>query len=227
MNKEGTFGTYEAICLTTIIMVTKIFFTSISTLVEVEGTAAWYGSIISCLVSLFFFYLLYLLMKRFPGQDITQIFETVLGKVIGKVLTLLFSAYFLYYAASNLREFIEMLKAYNLPYTPPSLLITGFIAVSALIAYYGLEGIARISGILFIPVILGIVIILLLDIPYYDIDYIKPYFGYGIQNTIVTSVLRSSAYDEFFILAIIINSIHGLKTFKKAGVISIVSDFEN
>lgn len=222
MNNKVSFGTYEAVCLTTLMMIAKVFYASLSVIIKAEGTAAWYGTIISCITSLIVFYLMYLLLKRFPGLDITQVFEAVLGKVAGKILNLLFCTYVLFYAAANLREFIEMIKAYNLPYTPPSILIFGFIAVASLIAYFGLEGVARISAIVFIPVISGIAIILVLSIPYYDVDYLKPYWGYGFQKTLETGFLRSSAYEEFFILAIFINSIHGLKVFKKAGIISIV-----
>lgn len=221
MSSEGNFGTYEAICLTTLLMINKIFYTSVSGIVEILGTAAWYGTIISCIVTLFFFYLLYLLMKRFPGHNITQIFEIVLGKFVGKIVTLSFCSYMVYFSASTLREFIEMIKVYNLPYTPPSFLIFTFLIVSSIIAYYGLEGIARISAIVFIPIILGMIIILLLNIHYYDLDYLKPFLGYGMKKTVVTGTLRSSAYDEIIILAIIINSI-GLKSFKKAGVLSII-----
>ncbi len=222
MNKEGTFGTYEAVCLVSMIIIVKIFYTSITVIVNIEGTSGWYGTIISCITSMFLFSLLYMLMKRFPGMDITQICEAILGKIIGKAFTLIFSAYVLYYAASNLREFIEMIKTYNLPYTPPSILICAFIAVCIIIAYFGLEDIARVSGILFAPVMICIIIILLLAIPYYDLDYIKPYLGYGLKKTIITGMLRSSAYSEVFILTIIINSIHGLKAFKKVGIISLL-----
>lgn len=221
-NKQGTFGTYEAVCLVSMIIIVKIFYTSITIIVNLEGTSGWYGTIISCITSMLLFSLLYLLMKRFPGMDITQIFEKILGKIAGKVVTLIFSAYVLYYAASNLREFIEMIKTYNLPYTPPSLLIFGFIAVCTIIAYFGLENIARLSGILFVPVIICILIILLLAIPYYDPDYLKPYLGYGLGKTITVGILRSSAYSEVFILTIIINSIHGLKAFKRVGITSIL-----
>ncbi len=223
MNKIDKFGTYEAISLVMILMITKIFYTSIAVLIKAEGTAAWYGTLVSCVTSLFFFFLLYLLMKRFPGKNIIQIFEVVMGKIIGKVLILGFCAYFLYYAASNLREFIEMIKAYNLPYTPPSILMIGFISVSAIIAYYGLEGIARVSKIVFIPILVGLALILLLASPFYDPDFLKPYLGYGLQKTLAIGFLRSSAYEEFFVLAIIITSIHGLKTFKKVGILSIIS----
>ncbi len=222
ISREGTFGTFEAVCLTVIVMMTKIFYTSISLTIKSEGTSGWYGTIISCLLSLVFFSLIYLLMKRFPGMDITQIFETVLGKVFGKILTLCFAAYGLFSASANLREFIEMIKIYNLPYTPPSILIFGFIAVCAIVAYTGLECLARMASIFLVPVLIGILLILVLASPYYNIDYLKPYLGYGFMQTLKTGVLRSSAYDEVFILTIIITSLHNLKSFKKAGYFSIL-----
>ncbi len=221
-NREGSFGTYEAVCLTSIMIITKIFYTSIAVIIKLEGTSGWIGTIISCITSLFLFSLICVLMKRFPNMDLTQIFEAVIGRFVGKLLTLLFSAYLLYYAASSLREFIEMIKAYNLPYTPPSFLIFGFIAVCAIVTYYGLEGIARISGIFFIPIIAALIIILLLSIPNYDLDYLKPYLGFGVKKTVTTGVLRCSAYDEVVILAFIINSVHGYKIFKKAGYTSLI-----
>jgi len=221
-NRQGYIGTYEAVCLTSIMMITKIFYTSIAVIVKIEGTSGWYGTLISCMTSLIMFSFIFLLLKRFPHMDITQIFEAVIGRVAGKILTLLFSAYMIFYAASNVREFIEMIKAYNLPYTPPSILIFGFIAVCAIVAYYGLEGISRISAIFFVPAIIGVALILILASPNYDFDYLKPYLGYGLKKTIVTGVLRSSAYDEVVILAFIINSVHGPKICKRAGYSSIL-----
>lgn len=221
-NSDGSFGTYEAICLTSIMMITKIFYTSIPVIIDIEGTSGWFGTIISCTMSLILFSFIYLLMKRFPKKDITQIFEAVVGRFAGKLLTLAFSSYILFYAASSLREFIEMIKAYNLPYTPPSVLIFGFIAVCSIVAYYGLEGIARISAIFFVPVVAALIFIVLLASPNYDIDYMKPYLGYGVRATVITGLLRCSAYDEVVILAFIINSIHGLKSFKRAGYSSIL-----
>lgn len=221
MIREGKFGLYETVCLTTILIVSKIFYTSISVIIKTMGTAAWYGTLVSSMVSMFFFLLLYLLMKRFPGKNIMEIFDIVLGSFMGKTLSLLFSAYILFYAGSSLREFLEMIKAYNLPYTQPSLIIGAFIAVSVLVAYYGLEGVARVSAIFFIPIIAGLAIILLLAIPYYDFDNLKPFGGYGIVRTLSIGFMRSSAYNEVFLLAIIINSIHGLKSFKRAGIISV------
>lgn len=221
MNKEGKFGLFEAVCLTTLVLITKNFYTSIRVLIKATGTAAWYTTLLSCATSMILFLFLYLLMKRFPARNLIEIFEDVTGKVVGKILALIFCGYFVYYAGSNLREFLEMIKAYNLPYTPPSLILFAFMLAVIVLAYIGIDGLARLSYISFFPIIIGLVLILVLAYPYYSIDYIFPIGGYGISKTLYQGFFRGSAYDEVVILAIIINSVHGLKIFKKAGLISL------
>lgn len=222
MIKEGKFGTAEAIYLITLVIASKAFYTSIRVMIKNSGTAAWYMTLVSGSVSLIFFLLISLVMKRFPGKNLVDIFELVTGRFFGKILTLLFSAYYVYYAGSSLREFLEMIKAYNLPYTPPSLIIFAFMAVVVILAYIGLEAIARLASVSFYPIFIGIAIILFLAFPYYHVRAVFPIGGYGIAETIKSGFFRSSAYDEVIILAFIINSINGVKTFKKVGVYSIV-----
>lgn len=222
MIKEGKFGLLEAICLTTLVIVPKIFYTSPMAITRDLGTAAWYGTIISCITSILFFMLLCLLMKRFPGKNLVEVFEASIGKLLGKAAAIIFCGYFLYYCGVNVREFLEMLKAFNLPYTPPSIILFAFLSIVALSAFYGLEGVSRLAYISFLPVMIGLLTILVLTSTYYNLDLIKPYLGHGLGKTLFTGFVRSSAYSEVVILAIIINSIHGLKNFKKAGLISLI-----
>lgn len=221
MMKEGRFGTMEAIALTTVVLVTKAFFTSIRVLVKATSTSAWFATLISCSVSILLFLLVYLLMKRFPNKELVEIFEIVTGKFVGKILALVFSGYFVYYAGSSLREFVEMIKAYVLPYTPPSAIIFAFLGVVVYFSYVGLEGIARMSYVSFIIVLVGLALILVLSLPFYDVDNLFPLAGYSLQTTLYAGLLRSSAYSDVIFLAFIINSIQGVKQFKKVGLISL------
>ncbi|UWG96216.1 endospore germination permease [Dehalobacter sp. DCM] len=223
MIKEGHFGFYEAYSLITIVLVTKIFYTSPLAIIRLLGTAAWLGTLISCCTALLFFVLLYFLMKRFPGSDLYHIFETVTGKFIGKILILIFTAYLVYFAGINLSEFIVILKIYTLPLSPSSFLIGAFLLITIVMGYVGLEGIARVSRVFVYPIIGGVILILLLAIPSYDFDYLKPYLGYGVQKTALVGLLRSSAYDEIVLLAVIIRSLHNVKLFKRVGFLSLLT----
>jgi spore germination protein KB len=222
MIKEGKFGFLEAFALVTIMVITKIFYTSPFAIIKELGTAAWYGTLISCLTSLLFFGLIYLLLKRFPGKDLYQVFEAVLGSKLGKTLILTFAVYFLYYAGVNIREFIGILKVYSKPLTPAEILAAALLLVAIALAYVGLEGIARTAYIFFYLIIGGLLIIIFLAIPAYELDYLKPWLGYGLDKTVLIGILRSSAYDEIIILGIIINSLHGLKNFKRIGVACLI-----
>ncbi len=222
MLKEGKIGLAEAVSITTLLIITKIFYSSTAVVVKKTGTAAWYMTIISFLTSMLLFTLVYILMKRFPGKNIIEIFQIVLGRFIGKSLGLGFSAFILYYSAMSLREFLELLKAYVLPYTPPSLIFASFICVTILLAYLGFEVIARVSYISIYPVLIGLGILLILASTYYKVDNIKPFFGYGLNTTMYNGVMRSSAYAEVMLLAVAMNTLKDTKTFKKAGYISLV-----
>lgn len=222
MIKEGKFGTFEAVSLIVNVLATKNFYTSIRVFIRSTGTAAWYSTLISCLTSIVLFLLVYMLMKRFQGKDLVEVFDEVTGKITGKTLSLVFVLYFIFYAGSNLREFLEMIKAYILPYTPPSLILSGFMVVVIALAYVGLEGIARMAAATFYVILTGFLLILVLAYPYYNIRAILPIGGYGIVNSLTTGFFRASAYDEVIILAFIINSVHGIKNFKKIGIISLV-----
>ncbi|MHB8065406.1 MAG: GerAB/ArcD/ProY family transporter [Ruminiclostridium sp.] len=221
MIKEGKFGTIEAVALTTVVLITKAFYTSIRVLVKATSTSAWFATLISCGGSILLFLLVYLLMKRFPNKELLEIFEIVTGKFIGKLLALVFSAYFVYYAGSSLREFVEMIKAYVLPYTPPSAIILVFLGVVVFFAYEGLEGIARMAYVSFIIILIGLALILVLPMPFYNVDNLFPLAGYSLQTTLYAGLLRISAYSDVIFLAFIINAIHGVKQFKKVGLLSL------
>jgi spore germination protein KB len=220
--KGGKISVYEGVLFITLLIMSKILYTSLAVVVKSVGTAAWYATIISGAVSIIYFLLLCVLMKKFPGRNLVVIFETVLGEIIGKAVGVIFSAFSVFYSASNMREFTEMIKVYNLPDTAPSIILITFLSVVMLLSYKGLETIVRLSCINFYPIILGLLIILVLAIPYYNVDYLKPYYGYGIKKTLYTGSLRASAYLEFMTLPIIVSSIHNMKDFKKIGIISII-----
>ncbi|KNY28834.1 spore germination protein [Pseudobacteroides cellulosolvens ATCC 35603 = DSM 2933] len=222
MIKEGKIGTMEAISISTIFLTTKAFYINPGTVIKLTGTAGWYTTQISVLGSVLLFMIVYLLMKRFPGNDLINIFDIVTGRFLGKIFSLIFCGFFVYYSGISIREFVEMIKAYILPYTPPSAIIFLFIGVVLAYAYVGLEGIARMGYISFIVILIGLILILVLPSPYYEIDNIFPMGGYGLGASIQYGLLRTSAYSEVIFLAFIVKPLQGIKNFKKVGLLSLL-----
>lgn len=219
---EGNIGVFQAVCLVTLVIINKIFYSSAALVVQKVGTAAWYSTLGSCVISIIFFYIICMLMERFPGMNLIQIFDEVVGKFFGKILGMILCTYSVFYAGSNLREFVDMIKIYNLPKTPPSFIMGSILLVAILISYFGFKGLGQLCGICFLPVILGLVLVFSMAYQAYNFNYLKPYLGYGILNTLYFEFLRSSSYSEFLVLFVVIDSLPNLKEIKKVGTISIV-----
>lgn len=223
MNSEGRIGLFEAISFVSLITINKVFFTSVGTIIMHTGTAAWYATLISCALTVIVFAFVYLLLKRFPGKDLAAIFECVTGKVIGKALLMAVSAYCIYNAGSTLREFVEMIKVYNLPYTPTSLIISLFLVTSLLISRFGFPAITRLCTIFSIPSLAGLAFILLLSANSFDLNLLNPIGGHGLAATFMHGIKHSSAYNEFILLAFALNALNdGHKDYKKAALTGIL-----
>lgn len=221
MISEGRFGTVEAVSLTVLVLISKIFFTSISVLIRYSSTSAWYTTLISCIISIILFLFICKLINRFPQRNLTEIFDIVMGKVIGKFLSIIFVVFFIFYSGANIREFVEMIKAYILPYTPPSIIIAVFLGVVVAYSYAGIEEIAKMSYVSFVTVIVGLITILVLPCKSYSINNLAPLGGYGIKSVITLGFWRASAYSDVILLAFIINCLQKVSQFKKVGLISL------
>lgn len=214
-------GSFEAFCLMSFLLGTKIFFTNVKVIIDRTGTAGWYTTIISFIITMFFFSLLCILINKFEGLNIIDIFNKTFGWFLGSIFSILFSGYALFYSSSVLREFFEMLKAYNLPYTPPSIIVGLFLIVTCIYLYVGLDGISKICVLAFFVVLAGTITIYLLGIPNYNPSLLTPLGGYGLRESVLAGILRSSAYSEVFFLAVIVTSLKDTRTFKKVGFYSL------
>ncbi|MBE3101620.1 MAG: GerAB/ArcD/ProY family transporter [Firmicutes bacterium] len=223
MIKEGKFGPQEAISLITITIVTRMFFTSPSILIRYVGTATWYMTLISAATAAVGFTFVYLLLKRFPGKNIVEIFEITLGRFLGFIFSGLLLALFLLSPATILREFTEVMKVYVVPLSPPSYIMGFFIIGVILLGILGLETQARFSRLVAPILLVAFVAGLILASLNYDLYRLTPILGYGIKTTIYHGLTRSSVYGYAVILAVIASSLQGTKHIKKIGYISIVA----
>lgn len=221
MIKEGKFGPQEAICLTTIAITAKVFYTSPSIAANLVGTAGWYMTLISDFVAAIGFTFMYLLLKRFPGKDILEIFEITMGRLVGSVFSLLLAILLVSTAAISAREFTDVLKVYVLPLTPIPFILFLFIGTVAILNILGLETIARLSKLFIFVMLMGFIIVLILGQQNYRIHHLFPILGNGIDKTLYHGVLRSSGYGEIVVVAIFAGSLQGKKHIKKIGYTSL------
>ena len=217
MLKEGKFGYHEAISLIVITIVLRVFFTSPAIIVQLVGTTGWYMTIISALTAAFLFIFVYLLLKRFPGKNIMEINQIVLGKWLGSVISLVLSAFLIFSASMNMREFSEILKVFVLPESPPSFVMIIFALSVATLSFMGLEIIARYAK--FVIYVLGAGFLTIIFLSYSDFNsfYLYPLLGYGLDKTILNGLLRCSFYGEVALVGVIAKSLYGPKEIKRIG----------
>ena len=182
MNRSVELGWKETISITSIAIITKMFYTILPDTIRLEGSAAWYSSALSCLFAGVFFYIILNLFRMYDGKNIIEIFQEVLGRIAGGVLGFLFYLYFLMYIAINVREVIKIIKVYNFPLTPLAVFLFVFLIAAVLVTYNGLYGVSKLSEFFLAFILLGVIAIFLLGIKQYDLNNLKPYGGYGFQN---------------------------------------------
>lgn len=222
MIKEGKIGVQEAVCLIVIAISNRVFFTAPTVVEQAVGTAGWYMSLISNIISIVFFSFILLLLKRFPGKNLLEIYDLAFGRVIGFMLALIYSVSFLAASGILLREFYEILKSFVLPQTPISALNASMTVVIAVSVFLGLETIARVAKLGAFFGLFLYLLLLLLSAPNFQFSNLFPILGYGFGKTIMEGFTRSSAYSEVIVLAIVAGSLQGISHIKKAGYISLI-----
>ncbi len=221
MIKEGKIGVQEAVCLVVIATGNRVFFSAPAIVAQFSGTAGWYMSLVSNITSIIFFSFIYLLLKRFPGKNILEIFNIVLGSFLGFICAFVYTSSFLVASGILLREFLEILRSFDLPNTPSGVLSTAMIIVVVAAAFLGLETIARSAKLWIFFALFMYFLLFILSVQNFKFSNLFPVLGYGIGNTVFEGITRSSAYSEVIILAVLAGSLQGAKHIKKAGYISL------
>lgn len=222
MLKEGKIGVFDATTIIIIMLSSKVLFTSTRTIVENLGPAAWYGTLISALTALAGFYLLAFLMDKSRLQELVPVFETAFGRLLGGLLLLVIGFLFTINAALFGREFVEAVKVFFYPLSPPSFILIIFILAVMALLYFGLEVITRCASLFFWPIVAAFVIIFVFAVPLYETANLFPFLGHGLTQTVLTGLTRSSVYTDVIALAVFAGSLQGAKNFKKAGVTALI-----
>ncbi|MBL4932493.1 GerAB/ArcD/ProY family transporter [Clostridium paridis] len=175
MNKE-TLSNTQAIC-------TMNLFLMGSTLLLGAGAQAkndnWISIIIATLLAVPLVYIYSRIQILFPNKSLFDIFNTLFGKVLSKVFTILYTWYFFHLGVLVLRNFGEFLGTQAMPETP---MLVPVITLSLLCIWAvksGLETVGRSSKILFLTCILVIIIIQFLALSKESLPNIKPILKNG------------------------------------------------
>lgn len=200
----------EAICI--LIM----FITGSSLIIGIGGEAkndAWISGIVGIIMAIPMLLIYSRILSLFPGKDLFDILNIIFGKILSKIISLIYIWYAFHLGALVLRNFGEFMNIVAMPETPMLMQILCLGGICIVAVRLGIEIIGR-TIVYFIPLLFSIIVVVhLLVIPQLHFQYLKPILGNGIRTILNGSFSTFSLpFAETVIFICIFNSLKTKKS---------------
>jgi spore germination protein KB len=201
----------EAICLFIIFIIGSSLIIGIGN--EAKNDA-WLAVIAGILMAVPMMLVYCRMLFIFQDKDLFDILNITFGKVIGKLFGAIYCLYAFHLGALVLRNFGEFINSIAMPETPLFLPML-FIGITCIIAARsGIEVMGRTAA-FFLPILLFILLVVqLLAIPQFKMNYLKPVMGNGI-TPVITAGFAAFAFP-FAETVLFTGAFSGLKTKKSS-----------
>ncbi|MBP2635930.1 MAG: spore germination protein (amino acid permease) [Firmicutes bacterium] len=220
--QPGRMGIAEGMALVFIMLFPRIFLTTPANAIAAVTTAAWWVVIVSGLPVILAIFAWIYIFRQTPG-DLFSVSEKLLGRVGAWLVTVAAIMVFFIDAALVLRQFAENTLLTALPQVEFSFIVGWYTLIAALGALLGLEALARGTYLLFPMSVMGLILVLLLLAPYYDVYNLTPWRGYGLLASLQTGILQSGINISGLILVIVSPAMQNIQTFKWASIFGVTS----
>ncbi|MEG0385226.1 MAG: endospore germination permease [Solibacillus sp.] len=189
-----------------------------SFLAEGAKQAAWIVAILGTLIGLVVIWLFCLLAQWFPNLTFVQMTEKILGKWLGKAISLLFVIMSFLYAATLIYYSGVFLNIHLMPNTPMLALNILLIIVIIIGVRLGLETIARSAEIFILFFFVLFIFLVLFILPQVKLENIQPIFEVGPKAILKTTLplIEVTSVNAVVILLIFPAFINNIKQAKKA-----------
>jgi spore germination protein KB len=127
------------------------------------------------------------LAKRFPGKGLIEMNDIIFGKVIGKVVSIIYVAYFFLLLTFNINDAAGFYTGYVMPDMPDTVFMIIFTLVCAFAVQRGIAAIAKVSLIIAVFAIAVVVITTLLLIGNMDFSNLLPLFDKPLMRYVQAS----------------------------------------
>jgi len=184
---------------------------------------AWISTIIAILCSIILLLMYSRILSLYPGKDLFDIIQIVMGKFIGNIISILMIWYAFHLGAlvlRNLSEFTNVLVLTDTPVVVPMLFFTILLVWSLKL---GIEVLGRWSEFFILLVIAIFVFMSLLTIPLIDMNRLKPILGNGLVP-ILKGTFSSFCFPfgETVVFTMVFSNISKIKNYKKTFMIGLL-----
>lgn len=160
------------------------------------------------------------LHARFPRMTVVQYSERILGKVLGKIIGLLYFLHLVHVTGVISREYAEFVKNNFLIRTPMMLVIFLMLLLASNAVRGGVGVIAK-SALIFTSCFVVPLIFLLLLLPDLEWGNMFPFMSHGIVPVLKASAVPQSWVSELFLINFFLPYVTNSKSGRKWGFITL------
>ena len=215
-------GKLEAISFLITIMSNHVILNISKSIISSTNSSALINTLYISIIALILSYVIYILLNKFPTFDILDISNFLGGKTFKCIIGFLFCAYFIFFSATLLKNFIYCLQIIYYPNTNTFSLLLLFFIGAFFVCNLKYNALYR-SNLLTIPfVILSIFILFLGNLGDFSFENIFPILGNGINATFLYGSSNLFAFQGLLYLLFLPPHLKDCTELKKISIISIL-----
>ncbi|MGF7184085.1 spore germination protein (amino acid permease) [Desulfitispora alkaliphila] len=164
------------------------------------GSAGWMGALLGYSASAIPAYFIYKVCNKYPGKNLAQIIEILVGRILGRLINVYIMLVFFYLSSMLIRQLGELYSVVVMPRTPIIVFGSTILILVVFILRQGLEVLARVNEILIsllLVTLLGMVVLVLGDI---NLDHMLPFMGEGLGGIAVGGLLTFAVAMEYVLI---------------------------
>jgi len=184
---------------------------------------AWIAIIIAMPCAIILVLMFSRILSLYPGKDLFDIFQIVMGKFIGKILSVLMICFFFHDAALILKIIADFTNTIVFPDTPVIVPMIFFAMLVIWSLKAGIEVLGRWAE-FFSWIIVSIVLLIpLASIPQMDISRIKPILSNGV-TPLLKGAFSSFTYPfgQTIVFTMVFSNIAKVKNYKKTFIVGLL-----
>lgn len=188
---------------------------------RVSRQDAWISIGLGAILPLVGLFCIHLICKRFPHLTFVEYSERILGKWLGKTLSIFFVVYALIYAGLVARIFVGVLKIYLFPLTPIWALGILILLVSAYLAAKDARVLGRVNELMFYEALVLFAFIFG-AVPQMDLTYFQPVGESGMITILKGTYESIFSYLGIEVLLVFYALVQNKKEIVRAGLTAIL-----
>ncbi|NOU97272.1 GerAB/ArcD/ProY family transporter [Paenibacillus sp. LMG 31456] len=180
----------------------------------------WLSPIIASITGFVSIYAATRLHELYPKQTIIQYSEQLIGKIAGKILSMIYFLFLTYTTGTITRQYADFVTGNFFFKTPLLLVIFSILLLAAFAVRGGVELLAR-SAVILTPIFIVPIFILLLLFPELDPNNIFPILSQGMVPVIKGAATPQAWFSEYFLLTFFLPYLTDPEKGRKWGLISL------